>query len=127
MMSDLSIHSIRAWYERTHGPLPALPAVHTSREVNALSVNEVLTPVIVKYPDAPLLGTPQWCELRTDSPELVAAVFAAARAWAWQRWLEQDAMAQASAEVARSRDWGAEGRFLAGRASSSYIPRAVSA
>lgn len=105
MTPTLSLDVVRSWYAQSAGPSPVPVAARVeSSEVLWPKVAEILHPVIKRHPDAPVIGTPEWVQLRTDDPVLVASIFAAADQWALHQWLTQDAHIQTAGDVATALD-----------------------
>jgi len=79
----------------------------TSLEVAFWPVHVFVQQRIGQLDNIPMLGTPAWFALADDDPRKEAAVLDGGRHWALRLELNQEALAQASKDVAAAVDWKA--------------------
>ena len=78
-----------------------------SRQVTWYAVHEFVDPYLAGDRDWPIAGTPAWMRLADDDPIKMCSVLDAARQWALRNETEQEAAAQASADLSAAVDWSA--------------------
>ena len=79
----------------------------SARQTSFWSVHEHVEPLLTAVGSWPMLGSPAWCLLPVSDPRKVAALFSAAEHWALRLETCQQALADASREVAATADWRA--------------------
>lgn len=79
----------------------------TSRQVSWWSVHEFVTPLLDRAGSCPVVGTPSWCALDDDDPRKLAALLDAAQHWALRLETGQEALGDASRQIAGALDWSA--------------------
>lgn len=83
-----------------------------SQQVNWLSVNEFVEPLLAEVCDWPMAGSPAWCNLPVDHPAKWAALLDASRHHALRVETCQAAECQASRDISAAADWSAIGRRI---------------
>lgn len=91
-----------------------------SRTVDFWPVHEYVTARIT-VDTFPMAGTLAWINLPERHPQKIAAILDAAQHWALRVQLAQEALADASKDIADAADWKALSRSL--HRPDSYIPR----
>lgn len=104
-------------------------ADNTSREVDWFSVQQHVEPLLTEVGSWPVVGTIPWRYLPTDDPAKLAAIFDAARQRALWMNTRQEAMVQASHDVAEAVDCQSIARGVLRqewrRTAGVYIPQEV--
>lgn len=75
-----------------------------------LAVHRFVLPMLTKVGSWPMLGTAAWRALATDDPARWASLLDGGQHWALRLELNQEALAQASKDVASAADWPAVAR-----------------
>lgn len=85
---------------------------YASQQVSFAEVLEFVEPLLDSVDTWPMVGTPEWCELATDDPRKVAALYDAARHHALRIETAQIAMADASRSIACATNWSSVSREI---------------
>jgi hypothetical protein len=90
-------------------------------------VHEFIEAVVpqANYGPIPAAGTPAWCELAQGDPRKLLALAIDGEHHVLRVETAQEALAQASRDVAESADWSGVARGIQRRASGVYIARRV--
>lgn len=94
-----------------------------SRQVAWWPVHLLVAPILESVNAWPLVGTPAWCELAEDDPRKWAAVLDGAQHWALRLETRQQALAQASRDIAAEGEWSSLATRLVRGRGPAYIPR----
>ena len=78
-----------------------------SRSVSCLAVYRFVLPALTKVGSWPMLGTAAWRALAADDPARWASLLDGGQHWALHLELNQEALAEASKDVAAAADWPA--------------------
>jgi hypothetical protein len=97
----------------------------SAQQVSFWSVHEYIAPLLEKCGRFPTVGTPEWVALPDDDPRKIAAVFDAAQHHALRLETNQQAMAEASHDIADAEDWSDIATQIQWRR-DAYIPRRAS-
>jgi hypothetical protein len=97
-----------------------------SQQVSWLAVHDFVSAVLDQANGYPMAGTPAWCSLAHDDPQKWAAVLDAGQHHALRMEVAQEALAEASRDVAEVTDWTAVARSVAQGRGDAYIPRRAS-
>jgi hypothetical protein len=85
-----------------------------SQQVSWWSVHEFVVPKLEKAGDWPRAGTPLWRLLEDRDPAKWAAVLDDAQHWALKLETAQEALCEASHDLAGAADWSAANRYVTG-------------
>jgi len=94
-----------------------------ARAVDLLEVHRLVAPILTQIKSWPAAGTLPWQQLANTDPAKWAAILDAARYGALHMQLRQEALADASHEIAAAANWSTLARRMRDRAGSSYIER----
>lgn len=94
-----------------------------SRQVAWVAVLEFVQRLGIDPTTVITAGTPAWRQLDDEDPDKLAAVLAAGVHHALRMDLAQEALAEASREIASAAPWGELGRLIAQGRGPAYVPR----
>ncbi|BBX72209.1 hypothetical protein MSHI_01150 [Mycobacterium shinjukuense] len=86
-------------------------------------MHEFVAPFLAEVGSWPMVGTAAWRQLGADDPAKLAAIYDAARHWALRTETSQQALADASRDIAAAADWPEVAREIQQRR-GAYISRA---
>lgn len=98
-----------------------------TQAVDFYEVHRLVTPILAQVETWPAAGTLPWNQLRNTDPAKWAAVLDAARYGVLQMQLRQEALADASREIACAADWAALAQRIHNGRGAAYIERKKSA
>lgn len=94
-----------------------------ARAVDFYPVHRLVAPILAAVESWPVAGTLTWQQLRDTDPAKWAAVLDTARYGALHMQLRQEALADASHQIASAADWSALARSIAQGRGDAYIER----
>ncbi|MEN4476862.1 DUF2742 domain-containing protein [Mycolicibacterium cosmeticum] len=97
-----------------------------TRAVDWYPVHRLVGPILESVESWPTAGTLPWHGLADHDPAKWCALLDAAQIWALETQLRQEAMAEASKQIAAAQDWAVQAQRILGRTGASYIPRKAS-
>lgn len=97
-----------------------------TRAVDFYPVHRLVAPILATVESWPAAGTLTWKRLTDTDPAKWAAVLDMAQYGVLRLQLRQEALKQASHEIAAAADWSALARSIAHGRGPAYIPRKAS-
>lgn len=96
-----------------------------TRAVDFFEVHRLVAPILAGIESWPAAGTLTWRRLADTDPAKWAAILDMARYGTLHLQLRQEALNQASHEIAAAADWSALARSIAHGRGTAYIPRRI--
>src|SRR5262249_52626922 len=89
-----------------------MTVVTASQQVSWWTAHKFVEPLLLAVGSWPMVGSVEWCELSEEDPRKIAAIYDAARHWAYRVETCQQARAAASREVPEAANWAAIGQQI---------------